>query len=154
MDARISITEGMIVLLDFALAIGGVLSGVALLSATDGTNLGWSTDSLVGTAFSDYTVPALMFLLLNGIFPLVVAIATLQRRPWSLWGHLVMGGLSVAWIGGLIMMIGYISLLQPIFGAIAFVITTLALVVMSQARNESRIRELAPSRRIAPAGVR
>ncbi|KIG19207.1 hypothetical protein DB30_04672 [Enhygromyxa salina] len=142
-------------MLEFALAVGGFMAGVALLTAPDGASLGWSTASLDGTPFSNYVVPALFLLTLTGVFPALVAIATLARRPWSMWGHLVMGGLSVAWIGGQILTIGYISLLQPIFGAIAFLITTLGLMLYAQARDEA-IASGGPARSgpIAPTGVR
>jgi peptidoglycan/LPS O-acetylase OafA/YrhL len=155
MDVRISPTEGMIVVLEFALAIGGFMGGVALLTATDGANLGWTVASLEGTPFSDYSVPALILLALNGIFPLFVAIAALQRRPWSAWGHLVLGSVSVAWIGAQVLMLGYISLLQPIFGAIAFLIATLGLVVVARTRDPSPVREQARSgHHGVPSGMR
>lgn len=136
MEARISLTEGMIVVLEFALAIGGLLAGVALLLAPDGHNLGWTTEPLQGTSFDDYWVPALILLALNGVTPIVLAVATLQRRTWVTWAHLVLGIVLIGWIGAQLIAVGYVSLLQPIFGAIGFIIAALAMVSIASNRAQ------------------
>lgn len=125
----------MIVVLEFALAIGGFMSGMALLTAPDGANLGWSTTSLAGSPFNDYWIPALLLLTFNGIFPLIVATAALRQRPWATWGHLVIGTCVVGWIGIQLLLFGYLSLLQPIFGALGFIVAALSLVVIAARRN-------------------
>jgi hypothetical protein len=153
MDARISVTEGMIVMLEFALALGSFMSGIGLLLAPDGQFLGWTTEPLQGTPFSDYVIPALMLVAIGGILPLIVAIAALRRRAWSAWGHLVVGSLLVLWIGAQLLWIGYISLLQPIFGALGFIIAALALVAIVTTRNESRVR-VESRQTVAPEGAR
>jgi hypothetical protein len=153
MDARISVTEGMIVMLEFALALGSFMSGVGLLLAPDGHFLGWTTESLRGTPFSDYMIPALMLVAIGGVLPLIVATAALRRRAWATWGHLMVGSLLVLWVGGQLLWIGYVSLLQPIFGALGFIIAALALVAIVTTRNESRVREQ-PRQRVAPHGAR
>lgn len=159
MEARISVTEGTIVMLEFALVIGGFLGSLGLLSAPGGENLGWTTEALLGTPFSDYAVPALILLVLTGILPLFVASAALRRRPWAIWGHLAVGSLLVAWIGGQVLVLGYLSLLQPIFGALGFIIAALGLVAVAKTtRNGSGVleqpRRPEPSRpRVAHSGV-
>ena len=153
MEARISVTEGMIVVLEFALAVGGSLGVFGLLMAPDGQHLGWTTQPLEGTPFSDYVVPALMLLVFTVVLPLIVATAALQRREWSLWGHLAVGAMLVAWIGAQVMVIGYLSLLQPIFAAIGFIIAALALVAIITARDMKHALEQTTRHEVAPSPV-
>jgi hypothetical protein len=36
--------------------------------------------------------------LVNGVFPTVVIIGALRRRPWTVWGHMAVGAALIGWI--------------------------------------------------------
>jgi hypothetical protein len=60
-------------------------------------------DDLLGPATADlpFASPVLAGLalaLVNGVLPTVVIVGTLQRRPWAIRGHLVVGLALVGWI--------------------------------------------------------
>jgi hypothetical protein len=47
----------------------------------------------------------------------------------------VIGTCVVGWIGIQLLLFGYLSLLQPIFGALGFIVAALSLVVIAARRN-------------------
>ena len=59
-------------------------------------------------------MPGLVLLFANGLVPLVVAAATLAKRPWSTAGHLVVGAVTTGWIVVQLLMLGYVFFLQPL----------------------------------------
>ncbi len=116
--------------------IGGAVAGaIGMLSAPDGSNLGWTTGTLAGTPFEDYVVPGLTLLLANGVLPTIVVIATLRRQDWAGWGHLVVGCVLTGWIGVQVLLIGYLTVLQPIFGALGVAIALLGVATIWRRRE-------------------
>lgn len=107
-------------------ALGGIAGGGALAIKPRGDLLKMPLSYIEDSPFHDYRVPGLLLLLVLGIFPLVVALGLLQRRPWAWFGAFAVGS-------GLIIfelveygVIGY-NVQQPIWGSIGGLIAVVSL---------------------------
>lgn len=58
---------------------GAIYGGLALIRHPDGSSIGLSVELLRYTPFSDYTIPGVVLLMLNGIIDLLILLATLAR---------------------------------------------------------------------------
>lgn len=125
MSAGLRGLSKMIVGLEFFVALGAFAGGAALISSPDGSSLGLSLANLKGSPFRDYYIPGLILLICNGIFPTVVAIATLFKLSWAPKGHMLVGVVLIGWIGFQILFLGYVSFLQPVFAIVGALITLL-----------------------------
>ena len=72
-------------------ALGGIAGGAALAIKPNGDLLKMPPTYIEGSPVRDYRVPGLILLLVLGVFPLVVAIGFLQRRPWAWFGAFAVG---------------------------------------------------------------
>jgi len=107
-------------------AIGGIAGGGALAVKPGGDLLKMPLSYLEDSPFHDYRVPGVILFLVLGVFPLVVAIGLLKRRPWAWFGAFAVGC-------GLIIfelveheVIGY-NVQQPIWGSIGALIALVSL---------------------------
>ena len=107
-------------------AIGGIAGGGALAVKPGGDLLKMPLSYLEDSPFHDYRVPGVILFLVLGVFPLVVAIGLLKRRPWAWFGAFAVGC-------GLIIfeLIEYevvgCSVQQPIWGSIGALIALVSL---------------------------
>ncbi len=115
-----------------------------MLLDTTGHGQGLPSNLLDGTPFTSFLIPGILLLLLNGVFPIVVAVLAIRRRPIALPGHLGVALVLVAWIAGEAFFIGLASWMQPFFFAYALAIGLLALCVPPDAGG--------PARRSRPRG--
>jgi len=68
------------------LALNAFYGGVSLMLAPNGTLLGMEPGWLKNSPFSDYFIPGLLLLLLNGIFPLLTIYGLVTRNnTWFSW---------------------------------------------------------------------
>jgi hypothetical protein len=72
-------------------AVGGIAGGGALAVRPGGDLLKMPLSYIEDSPFHDYRIPGLLLLLVLGVFPLVVAIGLLQRRPWAWFGAFAVG---------------------------------------------------------------
>jgi uncharacterized BrkB/YihY/UPF0761 family membrane protein len=107
-------------------ALGGLAGGGALAARPDGSLLKMPLSYIQGSPFPDYRVPGLLLFLVLGVFPLVVAIGLLRRRPWAWFGAFAVGcGLiifEVVEYG----VIGY-NVQQPVWGSVGALIALTSL---------------------------
>lgn len=101
----------------FQVLIGGtaLFGGFSLMMTPDGSSLNLSLDILRDTPFTDYYVPGLLLFILIGLFHIAGALVTgIQLR---LAGSLAvfLGITLLFWIIIQVAMIGYASLLQPLY---------------------------------------
>lgn len=121
--------------------IGGIYGGYSLIAAPDGSLLGMNTDILIKSPFNTFLVPGIVLIFFNGILPLVIAWALFIKPPWQ-WPELVnlyhkqhwcwtfslyYGFILIIWINVQIIMLGFSSLLQPIFALTGALISILTL---------------------------
>jgi hypothetical protein len=111
--------------LEVFLILGALAGAGGLMATPDGSSMGWTTEQLAGTPFEDYFIPALLLFFANALFPTLVIVATIRRRTWAQWGHILVGVILTGWISVQLVMIGYQALIQAIFGALGLVFVLL-----------------------------
>lgn len=84
--------------LEVLLAVGALAGGAILFSYPDGSGFGLPLSLLEHSGFKSFRIPGLILFVVNGLFPLVSAIATLRRLPWAAYSVMAVGGLLVGWI--------------------------------------------------------
>ncbi len=131
-------------------AAGAIFGGLGLVVDPQGGFLQMPVSALDGSPFRDYLVPGLILLLLLGVFPLIT-VAGLWFRPAMPWlaGLERRAGFDVAWLASFtvgvalimwivvqVLMIGYVSPLQPIFFVVGVAIVGVSL--LPSVRNHYR----------------
>lgn len=106
--------------------LGGIGGGGALAIRPNGGLLKMPLSYIEDSPFHDYRVPGVLLLLVLGIFPLVVAIGLLQRRPWSWFGAFAVGCGLIIFELVEYEVIGY-NVQQPIWGSIGALIALVSL---------------------------
>jgi hypothetical protein len=106
-------------LLTLFVAAGAVAGGLSLIMGSD---LGMDPGLLDGTPFDSYVVPGYILLIAVGGSSLVAAVLLLIRHEQAFSFAFLAGAILTAWIAVQMAMIGFVSLLQPIFFAIGLMI--------------------------------
>jgi hypothetical protein len=107
-------------------ALGGIAGGAALAIKPKGDLLKMPLSYIEDSPFHDYRVPGLILLLVLGVFPLVMAIGLLQRRPWAWFGAFAVGCGLIIFELVEYEVIGY-NAQQPIWGSIGALIALVSL---------------------------
>lgn len=95
--------------------VGALAAGYSFIAKPDGSGLQMPISFLHGTPFTDYFVPGLMLFVCNGVFSLCVLLAlVLQRGPYA-WLVAAQGCILIGWTIIQLLLIGYISAMQPLF---------------------------------------
>ncbi len=117
----------MYALLLFA-SVPAVITAVALLETTDGSNLDWTTEDLSDTPFDDFLVPAMLLLVAIGGSALLGAFALLM--PWRTANMLTFfaGALLTGWIIVQMTMIDF-TWLQPLYLVVGMAIMVVSLLM-------------------------
>ncbi len=108
------------------LGIGALAGGIALVTAPDGSNMGFETALLADTPFSDYLLPGLILGGLFGIGSLVVAIMGLRRSRLAPFLAFGIGCAQMIWIVVELAIIKEFSFLHPVCFGIGLLIATAA----------------------------
>jgi hypothetical protein len=125
----------ILIALILLLGIMAAVCGAMLFLAPDGHLMGLSTSVLEKSPFPDYLVPGIMLFIFFGVFPLVVG-AGLVKTDWKGLGALnPFGHHHWSWTGSVVgtiilltciitatVLVGYVSILQPVMGAWGLVI--------------------------------
>lgn len=102
-------------------ALGGIAGGGALALKPDGSLLKMPLSHIEDSPLHDYRVPGLLLFLVLGVFPLVVAVGLLQRRPWAWFGAFAVGCGLIIFEVVEYEVIGY-NVQQPIWGSVGALI--------------------------------
>lgn len=112
------------------LSVTALYGGIALVLAPDGSRIDAvmpvDLTHLVGTPFADYTIPGAVLVVALGLGPLVAVYGVLTRRDWAWLAALLVGPVLLVWLAVEVVLIGYVSLLQP-----AYAVFGLALLVLT-----------------------
>ncbi len=116
-----------LVVLELFLAAGGLYGGLSLISDPTGAALSMPSQTvLAGTPFANFLVPGVVLFAVNGVFPLVVAIAELMRAWWVRYAHVLVGALLTGWMGVQVWLIGLSAGIQVMYLLLGLLILTLA----------------------------
>jgi hypothetical protein len=121
--------------------VGGIYGGYSFITAPDGSKMKMTTDILSNSPFITFLIPGIILILFNGLLPLLIAWGLFFKPPWQ-WPELVnlyhkqhwcwtfslyYGFILIIWINVQIIMLGFSSLLQPVFALTGTLISILTL---------------------------
>lgn len=110
------------------LGVGALAGGIALVTAPDGSNMGFTLDLLVGSPFPDYLVPGLVLGGLFGVGSFIVAWLGWRRHPAAPFLAFAIGCGQMIWIVVQLAIIGTenLSFLHPAMFLVGLVIAVAA----------------------------
>ena len=103
-----------LVALELFTALGALYGGGMLVADPTGKRIGFTLQMLERTPFRSYLVPGIVLLAVNGLGMLAVALGVLWRWRHAITASIGVGALLVGWIAVQLLMIGYVSALQPL----------------------------------------
>ena len=111
------------------IGIGGVAGGFGLVTEPSGANLGFQVDLLSKSPFSDYLIPGLVLLLINGIGSLAGGVLSFLRYRYASLCAIALGAFLMIWIVAQVWWIGLTIWLQPLFFGLGLVELVLGLLL-------------------------
>ena len=110
------------------LGLGALAGGIALVSAPDGSAMGFRTSLLAGSPFPDYLVPGLVLGGLFGIGSLAAAWLGWRRHPVAPFLAFAIGSAQMIWIIVQLAIIGTenLSFLHPAMFLVGLIIAVAA----------------------------
>src|SRR5581483_10712162 len=128
---------GLAALLGFG-ALNAFGGGYFALSGAPGVPRQW----LSGTPFADYFVPGLVLLVVVGGAFLAAAIAVARASPLARPTAIAAGGIVLGWLLVELLMIGYVSWMQPVTAAAGVLLLVLAWFLPSPPRGHQAGHQL------------
>lgn len=129
--------------LEVVLALGALVGGALLFFFPDGSGLGMPLSMLEHAGFKSFRIPGLMLFVVNGLFPLVSAIATLRRLPWAALSVIAAGVLLVGWITVQVALLR--AFYAPLHGTYLLLGLVIAALGLALRRSERQPRALRPT---------
>ena len=80
------------------LGFGGVYGAWMLISDPSGGKFEWSLDLLNGTPFNSFLIPGIVLLIINGLFPIFVAVITVLKKSYAQTFILLQGVIVIIWL--------------------------------------------------------
>lgn len=121
--------------LEAFVALGALYGGVSFLAEPAGRPMGMPLPSeMPGLGFSSWLAPGILLLLANGLLPILVILGSLKHQPWATRGHLLVGMVLTGWIAVQVLMLGWISPLQPAMLSIGVALLALGSLFQTRLR--------------------
>jgi len=111
-NRKINLSLGILQVL---IGVGAIFGGFGLMMDPSGVSLGMSVELLQGTPFQNYFIPGLVLFSVNGIGTLIASYFTLKNHRYARSLAMLFGAGLTLWIVIQVALIGYQSLLQPIY---------------------------------------
>ena len=121
--------EKVAVALELLLAVGALTGGAILFFSSDGSAFGMPLSMLEHSGFTTFLVPGLILFVVNGLLPLLSALATLRRLPWASHGVVAVGVLRVGWITVQVALLRSFHALHGVYLLLGLVIANLGLAM-------------------------
>lgn len=96
-------------------ALSALAGGFGLMADPSGENLQMHTYWLKGTPFSDFLIPGIILFVVNGLGNTAGFALTVQKIRFAPGIGIIFGAAMVIWIITQVVMIGYMSFLQPLY---------------------------------------
>lgn len=127
-------TRIILAIIELFVAIGAIPAGFAMLNDPTGAGLGMTTNWLKGSPFHTFFLPGLYLFGINGISNLINSILLFRKYKFAGIIGLFLGILLVLWIIVQVIIIGFSSVLQPIYFVIGLIEIILSLIVINKAK--------------------
>ncbi len=111
------------------IGLGGVSGGWGLISEPNGANLGFPLELLDNTPFTNYLIPGIVLLAINGVGSLAGGILSFKRHSYASNMAIALGAFLMGWITAQVWWIGYSHWLQPLFFGFGLVELALGLLL-------------------------
>jgi hypothetical protein len=105
--------------------LGAIYGGYNLIIHPDGSSLQLSTGWLQYTPFSDYLIPGIILITVNGFFGIFVLVTLIIRHRMYPWFVVTQGALLTGWILIQMIMIRTVIAIQVVFGIIGVLLILL-----------------------------
>jgi hypothetical protein len=123
---RLSTTLGVLQILTGLLGVAG---GIPMILDPSGKTSGFDLDWLAGSPFTDYLIPGLVLLIVNGLGSVAAGMATLRSFARAAELAIALGVFLMVWIIIQVAVIGLSSWMQPLFFAIGLTEGALGLML-------------------------
>ncbi|MBD3276510.1 MAG: hypothetical protein GF372_14435 [Candidatus Marinimicrobia bacterium] len=118
--------------LQVLIGVGAMFGGFGLMMDPSGVSLGMSVAYLQGTPFQTFFIPGIVLFLMNGLGTLAALYFTFKNHRYASYLAMVFGAGLVLWIVIQVALIGYQSLLQPLYFILGILEIALGLSFKSQ----------------------
>ena len=134
-----------LVALELFNALGAFYGGGSMILDPAGRPMGMAPPGeMRGLVFGSYLIPGVVLLIANGLLPTAVVIGALRKQRWSVRGHLFAGLVLTGWTVVEVMMLGWISFLQPLMLGVGIALLMLGWLYRARLDGERRHLVLAP----------
>lgn len=100
----------------FFTGIGAIAAGFGMIADPSGKAVGMTTDILPQDFFPTFMIPGLFLFTVIGLGQTITGIVAIVKNNTEVWRFIcLMGCILVLWIMIQVALIGYLSVLQPIF---------------------------------------
>lgn len=124
----------LIIGLEVALSLGALAGGATLVLWPDGSAAGATLSMLEHSPFTNFLVPGLVLLVVNGVLPLVSAVAVWRRRPWAARSTVGVGTLLTGWIVVQVALLRAFTALHAVYLLLGVALVSLGLALERRRR--------------------
>ena len=103
-----------------------------LVSDPTGQSLQMSTQLLKGTPFSDFRVPGLLLFIALGVGATIPLVGHIARARWAVSSCLMLGLALIGWIIIQVLLVGFISRLQPLYAIVGIAVVAISYKTIRQ----------------------
>jgi hypothetical protein len=108
--------------LEILLSVGAMFGGIGLITG----GLEFGAETMAKLPFGSAMLAGFALLIVNGVFPAIVAVAAVMRNRWAPEGHAAVGLTLMFWILIQVGFIGWVSWLQAAYLGLGLLIEGLA----------------------------
>jgi len=102
-------------ILQIFIALGAVGGGLVLLLDPSGQGMGFSVELLSNSPFTNYLIPGLFLLAVNGIGNFFCGFLSIRKHQYAGYAGMLFGAILMVWILVQVWVLGWVSWLQPLF---------------------------------------
>jgi len=124
---RLPWNRRLLATLELLVGLVAVPAGINMIIDPSGGGLGLPLEWLRGLPFRTYLIPGLVLSLVIGGSMFTAVVGTIIDKKWAANASLAAGTLLTGWIISQLIMIGYVSWMQPVFFLLGLAIIMLSL---------------------------
>jgi hypothetical protein len=145
---RVGRLIGFGLLLEAILAASAIVAGFSFVTSPDGSGMQMPVTWLDRTPFSDYFVPGLVLITVNGLLPVVVILLALVGSRFAPIGMMLSGILLFGWLS---IQLALIRMVHPVMHPTLYALAVAVILIGYVAWHRAQLQPGTP--RDAAAGV-